>query len=866
MNSMMRNGSTKFVSRTLLTILAAGLAVGLGWLCVDSAAAKSKTKDKPILAGAGEEDPHAKAGLGHVGTKADPNDPDSPTVDEPAAPAKSGTWDLSVENRELYTQLKAQIADPAVFRKTAATARRHEALILPADRDPADVILRRTEALLVDMKDDHPSLDISAAEAQLKALKARVAQTDVKDSVARQALFNDLCAIRRKIAFSNPLLNFDRILFVKHNRSRVGHMCDQYFGNTAVPGGGLYILSDVWGSSPRVIDVLANSVVESGRLKGQKLTNGSLLGPSLSYDGKTVLFAFTEAKGKGWTPETTYHIFKVNVDGSHLVQLTDGAWNDIHPQWMPNGRVVFISERRGGFGRCHGRPVPTYTLFSMNADGSDITCLSYHETNEWQPSITNDGMIVFSRWDYVDRDSDIAHHPWITSPDGRDSRAVHGNFPVAPTGRNDRPWMELDVRAIPGSHRFIATAAPHHGQCYGSFVLVDPDVEDDNAMAPLERITPENLFPESEKGQELYGTAWPLSEDYYLCVYGRDKKNYGIYLLDSFGNREAIYRDPSIACLSPIPLRPVTPPPVVPSPIREARLAAASARSEASPADVSANEALVCVVNAYDGMKPWPAGEKITALRIIQLYPKATPNADVPRIGAGAQSLARAVLGTVPVESDGSAYFRAPAGKPVYFQALDSRGLAVQSMRSLTYLQGGQVLTCQGCHEHRSRAPERPAQVPLALHRAPSVIMPDVDGSSPVSFARLVQPVLDHNCVACHQKNKGKAPDLSGDIAKKYGWSNAYANLTAKYAYYHSGGNGAIRDPQHGGSESTPGQFGAMGSKLWKQLNAGHKDVKLSQSDLHRITLWLDCNSVFYGAYDRLEEQARGALVKPALE
>jgi len=853
-----------FVSKPVLLVLAVGLSLSLGWLWVGSAsAAKSKTKDKPAVpAATGGEDPHANTGVGHVGTKADPNDPDSPTIDEPAAPAKVGTWNLATEYRDLYAQLKAQIADPSVFRKTASTAMRQDALILPTDRDGADVVLRRTEALLADLKEDNPSLDLSALETQLKALKGRVAQTDAKDSAARQGLFNELCALRRKIMFANPLLNFDKIVFVKHNRSRVGHMCDQYFGNTAVAGGGLYVLSDVFSAAPKVTDVLANSVVESGRLKGQKLIGGSFLAPSLSYDGKTLLFAHTECKGKGWSPESSYHIFKVNVDGTNLVQLTDGPWNDIHPQWMPSGRVVFISERRGGFGRCHGRPVPTYTLHGMNADGSDIVCLSYHETNEWQPSITNDGMIVFSRWDYVDRDSDCAHHPWITTPDGRDSRSIHGNFPQGANGRNSRPWMELDVRAIPGSHRFIATAAPHHGQSYGSFVLVDPDVEDDNAMAPLERITPENLFPESEKGQELYGTAWPLSEDYYLCVYGQDRKNYGIYVLDSFGNREAIYRDPAIACLSPIPLRATPRPPVVPSPIREAAAVAAPAPKPAgSPA-----EATVCVVNAYDGIKPWPADTKITALRIIELYPKATPNADVPRIGVGAQSLARGVLGTVPVESDGSAHFRVPAGKPVYFQALDSRGLAVQSMRSLTYMQSGQVLTCQGCHEHRSRAPERPAQVPLALRREPSTIQPDVNGSAPVCFSRLVQPVLDRNCVGCHQKNRGKAPDLSADVAKKNGWTASYTNLAGKYAYYTSGGNGAIRDAQHGGSESTPGQFGALGSRLWKQLNAGHHDLKLSPADLHCITLWLDCNSVFFGAYDRLDAQARGELVKPALE
>ena len=114
---------------------------------------------------------------------------------------------------------------------------------------------------------------------------------------------------------------------------------------------------------------------------------------------------------------------------------------------MPDGRIVFISERRGGFGRCHGRPVPTYTLHSMKPDGSDIVCLSYHETNEWNPSVSHDGMILYTRWDYVDRGAEITHHPWITTPDGCDPRVIHGNYP---RDTRRRPYMEARSRTRAG--------------------------------------------------------------------------------------------------------------------------------------------------------------------------------------------------------------------------------------------------------------------------------------------------------------------------------------------------------------------------------------------------------------------------------
>ena len=279
----------------------------------------------------------------------------------------------------------------------------------------------------------------------------------------------------------NKLLDFDDVLFIKrsylpHSETQGNHMCDQYFGFHALPGGGLFILKHAFSDKQECVNILENSICTNGRFKGEKLPEGGgFLSPDLSYDGKQILFAFTEGKKDRykWTEETVFHIFKVNTDGTRLTQLTDGTTNDFDPCWLHNGRIVFISERRGGYGRCHARPVPNYTLHSMNADGSDIVCLSPHETSEWHPSVNNNGMIVYTRWDYVDRGFNQAHHPWITFPDGRDPRAIHGNFKEK---QADNPCMEQNVRSIPGSHKYVAVAAPHHGQSYGSMLLIDPRI------------------------------------------------------------------------------------------------------------------------------------------------------------------------------------------------------------------------------------------------------------------------------------------------------------------------------------------------------------------------------------------------------
>ncbi len=306
---------------------------------------------------------------------------------------------LESEWEEQFAALTNDLANRAWFDQVAPQTLRPEALILPGDRDPADVVLRRTASLLADIKTRGIG-DLTDAEQHLAALEKAAATIDPIQAEARYVLYADVCRLRRQIAFRNPILDFSELLFAKHHRAIYPHMCDQYYGIAAMPGGGLYVLSDPFGSSPQLRDVLADSVVGSGRLTGQRLSGGpnklwniaydgmgnlsgeetvggSFLSPDLSYDGQTIVFAYVECTGdrhhahhtdpsRGhWAEGRCYHVFRVNVDGSNLVQLTDGTWNDFDPRWLPSGRIAFVSERRGGYLRC-GRVCPTYTLYDMD--------------------------------------------------------------------------------------------------------------------------------------------------------------------------------------------------------------------------------------------------------------------------------------------------------------------------------------------------------------------------------------------------------------------------------------------------------------------------------------------------------------------
>jgi hypothetical protein len=797
------------------------------------------------------------------------------------------------EDRQ-YEMLLHDLSQRPHFQRVAKETFRPESLIQDTDRDPLDVILRRTASLLADLRRNPKAPDLTNAASSLESLTAAASQVGIENTAERRALFNRACHLRRQIAFGNPLVAFDELLFIKRHRSIFNHCCDQFYGITQRPGGGLFVLADPFGPHPAVRDILADAAPVNGRLKGQPLTGGpkrnwnisydgegnlngeateggSFLSPDLSYDGKTVVFAYVECQGdrhharhtdssRGhWAEGRSYHLFRLNLDGSDLRQLSDGTWNDFDPCFMPSGRIAFISERRGGYLRC-GRVCPTFTVFDMADDGSDIRCLSFHETNEWNPAVSNDGMLVWTRWDYVDRHGTTAHHPWVMTPDGRDPRAVHGNFSMRPS----RADMELGVRAIPGSTRFVAVAAPHHGQAFGSLILIDPACVDDDGMGPVRRVTPEIGFPETQGGTESLGSPWPLSEDYHLCAFEPlpgAKGLYGLYLVDSFGNRELIYRDPDIACLSPIPVKARPRPPVI--------------QEIARPAvSTGPNEATVAVANVYDSQRAWPEGTKIAALRVCQVLPMSVPSGAPPhqtglRIPQSLDSvnIARAILGTVPVEADGSAHFAVPAERELYFQALDKDGLAITSMRSATQLQPGEHLSCQGCHEPRSQAPRTPASTPLALRRPPSRLQPDADGTNPFSYPRLVQPVLETHCVSCHAKSPDKAPRLDAAPVRHGNttYFASYLSLTPKFGFFNYGGGGWEDAKWY---RTTPGAFGARASRLYAMLQAGHHDVNLPPEDLHRLTVWLDSCSLFYGVYEKEggEAQLRGEVPRPSLQ
>lgn len=724
--------------------------------------------------------------------------------------------------------------------RLASEALDPQALVCSADKDPLDVVLRRTGALLQFFRKNNtwPASTMEAFETTFKTLSSEANR--ITEAEERRRVFAEVCALRRRVVFANPLLAFDDItcMLEQPGPQRIIEQARAVcVGHSR--GGGPQIIKN-FKSKPEAVSLLEGVKVSSGAWKGKELTNEKFSGLELDHNGKELLFSAT-------TDDDVWHIFRFDLTTRALIQLTEGKEDDFDPCRLPSGRIVFVSTRRGGAGRCVLTPQSlTYTLYSMEPDGSDVVCLSYHETNEWAPSITHDGKIVYTRWDYVDRHWGTAHHLWECFPDGRDPRNYHGNYPLPLSamtdglqpeqygkqtlvyGRNLRPDAELSFRAVPDSPKYTATAVGHHEGFSGSLVLIDTRIPDDGVMAQVRRVTPEYFFPETEPhAQHAYGTAWPLSEDFYLCSFFT-----GLYLLDRFGNRELIYDpgNPAYRVRDPFPLRSRPVPPVLPV---QTWQGARSALPEHKRATIS-------IINVYtaDAAAQLPKGITVKWLRIVQVIPQMLDNwfslASVSQISFATDSIGRMPLGVVPVEADGSVYCEAPVGKALLFQLLDEKGMAVHSMRSATYVHAGEQMTCLGCHEDKWKSGSEYGRS-TAQKRAPSKWVPEVvGGAMPFNYYQLVKiPVFDKKCVSCHSKHP-KAPDMS------------YASLARNdIAFSYPGEHASLAMLGIGGSRTTPGRLGARASGLMKSLTTKpqHKDLKLTDDDWRRITLWLDLNS-----------------------
>jgi hypothetical protein len=774
------------------------------------------------------------------------------------------------------------------------------AFIWPQDRTASDVLYRRTQAMLEDLESRIQGAQRAQAREELRQL-SRADGGTLGEQEDRQRFFA-LCRLQRRVALADPLLDFSRVFFTGFANTRfvswAFQACDAIpWGMTIDARGGLYEVTGYDGPVAEVVDVLSGRPLQNGRHAGHALSNrdpcwrGEAIFNffDLDFDASRIVFGWSasgvslgargrDRRDKNWTAsgaggrhvDAPFHLYALDLAGkAGPRQLTDGWYNDCQPCWLADGDVVFVSDRRHTMERC-GSTMSGRTLHRMAPDGGQLRTLSYHETDERFPCVDHDGALIYSRWDYIDRPLDVAHNLWHCAPDGSDPRALHGNNPGAPV------QSERVCRPVPGRPGlYVGLGAGHHAVNAGRLLVIDnnhPDRRPGNFRYFWPGTTHTGDGNGTDNGtliRPIYGTAaarprpvfkalsgnsfvdpLPLSEDRVLV--GEESE---IYLVDCFRNKVLLFDAASV--LGWLPVR-------CPTPVRaRPRPPVLTPRYPFPPPKQIERPATIAVMNVYERDQPWRTRKgyegqpRITHLRVVQVLGKPWPASgglNQPRIGWSDGGIARVILGTVPVEDDGSAYFLAPVNRELYFQALDAQGVVLQSMRSGTYVHPGEHLRCIGCHEEKHK-PYAPLKAPLALRRPPSALAPDVGGVTPLNYTALVKkPVFDRKCLGCHQA-KQKGPDFAYDSLRKH-----VVVLSASWLGTSGKGQTGVGQP-----------YGALASGLFDHLWPGHHGVKLSDEERRRVFLWLDNNVLqIGGAYipykELVDRELQGIPSTPILD
>jgi len=658
----------------------------------------------------------------------------------------------------------------------------------------------------------------------------------------------DFCVERRQQRLASFIENKPEIVFTKFKVLRPSFFAYTEGASDArnecnfFPGGKLSLLKmdGIWGHEQSLLSD----------------DSGVFRDPDIHFDGKHILFAWKKsAKGDD------FHLYEMEMPSGKVKQLTNGlGYVDIEPIYLPDGNIMFSSTRSGNSVDCW--TVEVSNLFLCDREGKYIRRIGYDQVHTCKPSVLDDGRVIYTRWEYNDRGQVYTQPLFQMNPDGTGQTEYYGANSFFPT-------TVIHARQIPGTRKIMGTFIGHHTPQHGKLGIIDPEAgrqENEGVMfvSPVRK-------PEAER-MDRYGQfddqfqyPYPLNENDFLISYSplgyhTDRPiDFAIYWMNIDGERELLAADPSISCNQPVVLAPRKRP-----------------FSRINTVDYTKDKGVYYMQNVYegDGMKGVDPGT-IKKMRIVEIiYRPASVGAAFGRgeggsghaftpVGVGNSSWdVKRILGTVDVETDGSAFFSVPARTPVYFQALDEKNRVVQTMRSWSTLQPGEVQSCVGCHEHKNTVPVASHPISLAMNKGVQQIATEGIGERNFSYRKEIQPIWDAKCIACHDGVKHPM-SLKGDLKvvdrqtrRKY--SDSYLNLThaERTTRNNDSWQGDAHHPEVNWisslSEPTllrPYFAGSTTSNLIKRLENGHGGANLTKEEIETVALWIDLLVPFIGDY-----------------
>ena len=629
-------------------------------------------------------------------------------------------------------------------------------------------------------------------------------------------------ANKRAILLANPLLNGDKILTVRYqlgNRDR----------RAMAPELGTQ--SNNWSNQESARRKGFNAdIVELSNLRDEvqirtiyKPDNTSSIADlKLHWDGDRAMFTQTMSDNR-------WNVFEVKLNNGDCKKLIDNPEPDLEfydGTYLPDGRIIANSNIGYQGVPCVNGSDPVGNMVLYTPQSKNLRRLTFDQDANWNPVIMNNGRVMYTRWEYTDLTHYYTRIVMNMNPDGTEQKALYGSGSMFPNST-------FDVQPLPGyASAFVGIISGHHGVARsGRLILFDPAKARKGAAGMLQEIPHRNRPIVEEVKDRLVDGVWPqfikpspLNDTYFLVAAKLDKNDlWGIYLVDKFDNVTCLHKMEGEGYISPIAVRKTVTPPAIPDRVK-----------------LVDKQATVFIQDIYEGegLKGIPRGT-VKSLR-LHAYEYAYVQTQSDHNWHGIQSGwdIKRMLGTVPVEEDGSVIFKIPANTPVSIQPLDKDGVAVQWMRSWLTGQPGEIVSCVGCHEDQNQI-VIPKRV-IASQKAPHALTPPEGGTRSFTFDLEVQPILDRACIACHN-GEGKAFDLRGGKKDGRGYGTSYLNL---HPYVHrQGGEGDM-------VVLYPYEYHPNTSELVRLLKKGHYNVQLTDAEWRKIYNWIDYNAPDKGYFN----------------
>lgn len=629
-------------------------------------------------------------------------------------------------------------------------------------------------------------------------------------------------ANKRAILLANPLLNGDKILTVRYqlgNRDR----------RAMAPELGTQ--SNNWSNQESTRRKGFNAdIVELSNLRDEvqirtiyKPDNTSSIADlKLHWDGDRAMFTQTMSDNR-------WNVFEVKLNNGDCKKLIDNPEPDLEfydGTYLPDGRIIANSNIGYQGVPCVNGSDPVGNMVLYTPQSKNLRRLTFDQDANWNPVIMNNGRVMYTRWEYTDLTHYYTRIVMNMNPDGTEQKALYGSGSMFPNST-------FDVQPLPGyASAFVGIISGHHGVARsGRLILFDPAKARKGAAGMLQEIPHRNRPIVEEVKDRLVDGVWPqfikpspLNDTYFLVAAKLDKNDlWGIYLVDKFDNVTCLHKMEGEGYISPIAVRKTVTPPAIPDRVK-----------------LDDKQATVFIQDIYEGegLKGIPRGT-VKSLR-LHAYEYAYVQTQSDHNWHGIQSGwdIKRMLGTVPVEEDGSVIFKIPANTPVSIQPLDKDGVAVQWMRSWLTGQPGEIVSCVGCHEDQNQI-VIPKRV-IASQKAPHALTPPEGGTRSFTFDLEVQPILDRACIACHN-GEGKAFDLRGGKKDGKGYGTSYLNL---HPYVHrQGGEGDM-------VVLYPYEYHPNTSELVRLLKKGHYNVQLTDAEWRKIYNWIDYNAPDKGYFN----------------